>query len=38
MPGVVDTILTPVIILFAMVIINFFVVFTIAGYLFTGIT
>ncbi|ATZ16292.1 N-acetylmuramic acid-specific PTS system IIC component [Entomoplasma freundtii] len=38
MPGVLDTIITPVIVLVLMLVLNFVLVIPVAGYLFTGIT
>lgn len=38
MPGALDTILTPVIIIFIMLLVNLFLIVPLAGYLFTGIT
>ncbi|QHX35746.1 PTS system, N-acetylmuramic acid-specific IIB component [Spiroplasma sp. TIUS-1] len=38
MPGALDTILTPVIVIFIMLMINLFLIIPVAGYMFTGIT
>lgn len=38
MPGALDTILTPIIVLALMLVLNFVVVIPVAGYMFTGIT
>ncbi|AHI54283.1 PTS system N-acetylmuramic acid-specific EIIBC component [Spiroplasma sabaudiense Ar-1343] len=38
MPGAIDTILTPIIVVFSMILINFLLIIPIAGYLFTAIS
>jgi N-acetylmuramic acid-specific PTS system IIC component len=38
MPGAVDTIITPVVVIFLMLLANLFVIIPLAGYLFTGIS
>ncbi|WP_338971932.1 PTS transporter subunit EIIC [Spiroplasma endosymbiont of Panorpa germanica] len=38
MPGAIDTILTPIIVIFLMVLINFLLIIPLAGYLFTAIS